>query len=206
MALASGPLFSLDARGKMGGALVFSNWKGRPTIRKLVTPSNPQTGAQTGQRAGIQFLSQAWAAMSANNKALWQALAEEGKYSPFNAYTRFNLDRWVQFLDPTQGPALAAGTAPVMGALTVTGGVRQISVSQVITTPNDIWGMWIATSLTTGFTPAKADVDAGVRYTASPLTYVITGVAPGTWYVRTRGFANGGASTAWVAQQSVVVT
>lgn len=41
---------SMDARGKFGGALVFSGWKGRPTVRQLVTPSNPQTLGQQGQR------------------------------------------------------------------------------------------------------------------------------------------------------------
>jgi len=206
MALVTGPLLSLDARGQVAGAIVFGNWKGRPTVRKLVRPSNPQTGAQDGQRAGVQFLSQAWAAISAANKALWQDLADEGKYSTFNAYMAYNLDRWVQFTDPVQSPVIAVGTAPVMGALTVTGGVRQISISQVITTVNDMWGMWISSSLTTGFTPAKSDVDAGAIYTASPVTRVLTGVAPGTWYVRTRGFSTGGASTAWVTQQVAVVT
>jgi len=206
MALVKGPLLSLDARGQVAGAIVFGNWKGRPTVRKLVTPSNPQTGAQSGQRAGVQFLSQAWAGIAAAQQALWQDLADEGKFSPFNAYIRFNLDRWVQFTDPVQDPTIVAGTAPVMGALTVTGGVRQISVSQVITTPNDIWGVWISSSLTTGFTPAKSDVDAGAIYSASPVTRVLTGVAPGTWFVRTRGFATGGASSAWVAQQQAIVT
>jgi len=206
MALVTGPLLSLDARGKVAGAIVFSNWKGRPTVRKLVTPSNPQSGAQTGQRAGMQFLSQAWAPLTAVQKALWQDLADEGQFSTFNAYVRFNLDRWVQFLDPIQDPTIAAGTIPTMGALTVTGGVRQITVSQVITTANQIWGMWIASSLTTGFTPAKSDVDNGAIYAASPIVFTLTGLAPGTYYVRTRGFTTGGASTTWVAQQSAVVT
>jgi hypothetical protein len=36
-------MMSLDARGKFAGALVFTNWKGRPVVRQLVTPSNPQS-------------------------------------------------------------------------------------------------------------------------------------------------------------------
>lgn len=50
MAKVSGPLMSMDARGKFAGALVFSGWKGRPTVRQLVTPSNPQTQIQQDAR------------------------------------------------------------------------------------------------------------------------------------------------------------
>lgn len=206
MALVTGPLLSLDARGKIGGAIVFGNWKGRPTVRKLVTPSNPQSGAQTGQRAMVGFLSAAWAPMSAANKALWTPLAAERNYSGFNAFTSFNLKRWTQFTDPFRVPDAVAGTVPVMGALTVTGGVGIITVSQVITTANDIWGMHIASSLTTGFTPAKADIDATVLFTASPVVHVITGVPAGTWFVRTAGFTFGGSRSAFVAQGTATVT
>jgi len=50
MAKTNGPLFSLDASGKFGGALVFSKWKGRPTVRQLVTPSNPHSADQETAR------------------------------------------------------------------------------------------------------------------------------------------------------------
>jgi hypothetical protein len=46
MAKVSGPLMSMDARGKFAGALVFSNWKGRPVVRQLVIPSNPASAGQ----------------------------------------------------------------------------------------------------------------------------------------------------------------
>lgn len=50
MAKVSGPLMSMDARGKFGNAIVFSGWKGRPTVRQLVTPSNPQSQIQQDAR------------------------------------------------------------------------------------------------------------------------------------------------------------
>jgi uncharacterized protein YfiM (DUF2279 family) len=37
---------SMDASGAFGGAMVFGKWKGRPTVRQLVTPSNPATAGQ----------------------------------------------------------------------------------------------------------------------------------------------------------------
>jgi hypothetical protein len=206
MAIVNGPLLSLDASGKVAGAIVFSKWKGRPVVRQLVKPSNPRSAAQWGQRSMLRFLSVAWAGQSAGNKATWLTLAEAGKYSEFNAFVHYNLKRWTQWNDPLTTPSTAAGTVPVMGALTLTGGVRQFTVSQIITTANQIWGVDICMSGTTGFTPAKSNTRYVALYAASPVTAIITGLAAGTYYVRTAGFTTGGSRTAFVAEQSVVVT
>lgn len=56
MAKVTAPLMSMDASGKFGGALVFGKWKGRPTVRKLVTPSNPQSADQTTARNALRVL------------------------------------------------------------------------------------------------------------------------------------------------------
>ena len=53
MAKTNGPLFSMDASGKFGGALVYSKWKGRPTVRQLVKPSNPRTAGQETARNNL---------------------------------------------------------------------------------------------------------------------------------------------------------
>lgn len=50
MAKVTGPLMSMDASGKFADALVFSKWKGRPTVRQLVTPSNPMSADQVAAR------------------------------------------------------------------------------------------------------------------------------------------------------------
>lgn len=46
MAKINGPLFSMDASGKFGKALVFTKWKGRNVVRQLITPSNPKSTMQ----------------------------------------------------------------------------------------------------------------------------------------------------------------
>ena len=56
MAKVTGPLMSMDASGKFAGTLVFGKWKGRPTVRQLVTPANPQTLGQTDQRNMVRVL------------------------------------------------------------------------------------------------------------------------------------------------------
>ena len=54
MAKVTGPLMSMDASGAFGGALVFGKWKGRPTVRQLVTPSNPKSANQTIARNRVR--------------------------------------------------------------------------------------------------------------------------------------------------------
>lgn len=55
MAKVSGPLMSMDARGKFANTLVFSGWKGRPTVRQLVTPANPKSVNQQDARNMVRI-------------------------------------------------------------------------------------------------------------------------------------------------------
>jgi hypothetical protein len=50
MAKVSGPLMSMDASGKFGGALVFANRLGTKVVRQLVAPANPQSADQETAR------------------------------------------------------------------------------------------------------------------------------------------------------------
>lgn len=42
MAKVKGPLFSLEARGRVGDAMVHFPWKGRAVVRKWLKPTNPR--------------------------------------------------------------------------------------------------------------------------------------------------------------------
>ena len=54
MAKVSGPLMSMDARGKFGSTLVFSGWKGRPTVRQWIIPTNPMSADQETARNRVR--------------------------------------------------------------------------------------------------------------------------------------------------------
>lgn len=56
MAKVTGPLMSLDASGGFGSTLVFGKWKGRNTVRQLVTPSNPQSQDQQDARNMVRVV------------------------------------------------------------------------------------------------------------------------------------------------------
>jgi hypothetical protein len=68
MAKLTGPLFSLDASGKYGGAIVFSKWKGRNYARQLVTPANPQSADQETARNAVRVAGQAQKWVNANTQ------------------------------------------------------------------------------------------------------------------------------------------
>lgn len=206
MATVKGPLFSVEASGTVASSIVFSRWKGRPVVRKHTVPSNPRSVLQISVRAVMRFLSTNYFNLTATEKAAWLSIANSDAISQINAFARHNADRWTQFTFPRVTPVIAAGTAPVMGIQTLTGGVGQVTVSTAITTPNDIWCMIICASLTTAFTPSRANARFVAAGTATPIAAVLIGLSPGTWFVRSAGVNRGGTGSAFVAEGSAVVT
>ncbi len=199
-------MMSLDASGTLGGAFVFGKWKGRNTVRSHAIPANPRSAAQVSTRAMMRFLSTSWTNLTTAQKATFDALAATYAISPFNAYVRHNMKRWTQFNGPQIEIGSTANTVPVMGALTVTAGTGELTVSNVITTANDLWGVLFHASTTTGYTPAKTDLKLAIYGTASPVAGVITNLKAGTWYVRTAGIAEDGTTSAYIAEVSGVVS
>lgn len=59
MAKVSGPLFSLEARGKIADAVVFFPWKGLHVVRQWLKPANPQTATQGNMRLILGALGRA---------------------------------------------------------------------------------------------------------------------------------------------------
>lgn len=70
MAKLNGPLFSLDARGKLGRALVYSIWKGLNYVRKYIIPHNPRTDAQMLIRG---YFTSAVNAYQGEDESTWNA-------------------------------------------------------------------------------------------------------------------------------------
>lgn len=60
MAKVKGPLYSLDARGSIGKAMVFGGWKGIQWVRRHVIPQNPSTADQVALRLMFSQGVDAW--------------------------------------------------------------------------------------------------------------------------------------------------
>jgi len=204
MATAKGPLFSLDASGKVGGAIVFSKWKGRNVIRRHAIPSNPKSAGQVAMRAMMKFASQIWAGLTTGNKATWDDLAAASSISPFNAFVGFNQDQWNHFKSPTkQLPLTQAGVGGAAPTTTVTAAVKELSLSIADGAPAPAWGWLIHRSTTTGFTPSRATLIAAIERTATPTVYLDAPLVTGTpYYYRIGGFSADGVKGTLEAERS----
>lgn len=209
MARTVGPLMSLDASGSVANTITFSRWKGRSYVRQLVTPSNPKAPLQLSTRAMMRFLAQSWTPdLTPTQKATWDALAAGDAISPFNAFTRHNLQRWTQFQTPTQSyPATDLGTQSTFTtALDAVGGVRQATITWTTNVLNDGWGILIFRSLTGGFTPARDNLIGIAEQGATGAhTFVDTPLAPDTYFWNFRAFTIFGLLGAAIGEQTAVV-
>jgi len=183
------PALSVDASGTLAKSMVFSKWKGRNYVRKHVNPSQPRTSSQIGVRRIFSFLAKIWASISTANKATWLVLAKQMNVSEFNAFMKYNQQRWRNFLGPTKvDPATEASGAASVPTSAVTVGIRQLTIALTHgATPPD-WGYMIFRGLT-GFMPAFSNcVYVGPFTAATDMTWVDTPLVPGTYYYRARGF------------------
>lgn len=194
MATVKGPLFSLDARGTVGGSVVFSYWKGRNTVRRHAVPANPKSAAQVAMRSMVKFLAQIWDGLTAANKATWDDRADSLSISPFNAFVGVNMDRWNTYSGPSKElPAAETGAGGDAPTTTPTAGVKEITLSIADgATPPD-WGWLIHRSTTTGFTPSRSTLIAAIERTGTPTVYLDTPLTTGTaYYYRIQGFSDDG--------------
>jgi hypothetical protein len=184
MARTTGPAMSLAASGSLGGALVFSNWKGRPYVRSLVTPSNPRSILQVGIRAMMQFLSQHWDIVSAPNRATWQEPADAKNVSTFNAYVSYNMARWRDGFPPTnEWPAARVLTPLNLASLNTTVQERSVTLDIAWTGDADQMGVILFRSPTGTYTPGWNNTRHVIpAYDLSNLQWVDSPLQPGTYY------------------------
>ncbi len=88
MAKVKAPLFSLDARGKIAGTLVYAVWKGLNYCRQYVIPFNPNSEAQQTIREYFAEAVAAYQAEAQATKDLWDAAVKKLGWamSGFNYY------------------------------------------------------------------------------------------------------------------------
>jgi hypothetical protein len=68
------PALSLEAAGQIGHAMISSHWKGRPYQKRYVVPHDPKSQLQVARRARTKFLTNAWATLTAAQKASWETI------------------------------------------------------------------------------------------------------------------------------------
>ena len=149
MVKVNAPAMSLDASGSLGGAIVFSKWKGRNYVRTLVRPSNPKSTLQVAVRSMMRFLAQQWAHLTAPEKATWLLLAKATSISTWNAMAAFNMREWRQHVAPSAAEtALRTGTLATVTSFAATGGFHEADLLLTLSAFADNWGAIIHRTLT----------------------------------------------------------
>lgn len=208
MAKVNGPLFSMEVSGTVGGTLVYSKWKGQAYVRERVIPSNPRSAAQTGIRSMMKFLAREWAGLSSIIKSGYEALASANGFSPFNAYMRANMNRWVDSLVPSQAiDAAGSNTPATVSALTLTGGSGNCNIAITLSTAANQWGVIVyrspaaITVLDRSTAVAVIPVDGD-----STLNYLDSGLEPGTYHYRVAAITDDGVLGTAIADDSEAVS
>ena len=88
MAKATGPLFSLKAKGKFGNVLIYQAMPDKNTVYRYHKPTGPASGAQWTQRRFVEFVLAQWMGMSQATKDAWKVEAEK-YHSDLPAYHYF---------------------------------------------------------------------------------------------------------------------
>jgi hypothetical protein len=203
MATTKAPLFGLDASGSLGGAIVFSKWRGRTYVRAHAVPSNPSSGLQVGMRSSMKFMTQSWAAMSQVNKDSWNDLAAPDNITQLNAMVRYGQQNVRRNLGVVLNPTAAAGvtpTAPATPATVAQPKTLVLSWTQPVVTPGN-YATYIYGSLTLGFTADVSNLIAVIEH--GQLSYTWIGLATGVLhYWRVRQSNTDGELGALTAEQS----
>lgn len=193
MARVKGPLFSMEASGTIGGAIVFSKWKGRDYVRRHAIPSNPKSGLQTGVRAVFGFIAQDYANLGDADIADWQELAAGDNITPLNAQIRDAVDKARRNLgwreNTTDAPA-AAVDAPTEGAATAQPSTLVLGWTDPVSNAPD-YCYAIYRGAAGDFTPDISNLIAVVP--AAQTSYTDVGLTAGTTYhYKVRGLSTGG--------------
>jgi len=156
----------------------------------------------------FKFLAQEWAGIGSTPQASWEDRADQKIVSPFNAYVGYNQFRFRDFLAPTQtDPEDDAMTPATMGAITATAGVRSITISAIVTTPADMWGLMVFRDIETAFNTAFDNLIGIIPYVASsPITLVDSPLEPDEYFYNFREFTKDGQISAEVGEENATVT
>lgn len=185
-----GPGLATSASGQLAGELIFSNWKGKPYVKKFRAPKQPRTNPQVAMRAAMRFLSTAWDAIDPSGKATWHDLATETSITRFNAYQAYNLGRWRSRKPPSQAyPASELGAGSTSQNYQATGVPRGMIVEWDPLDVNQNWGYLLYAQ--PGSYPARTWdklVLMQIGVTFDHIKWLWTPLDPGVYYFRLDAF------------------
>ncbi len=204
----TGPMFSLTASGAIADTIVYSTWKGRAYARQLVIPTNPRSAGQTGMRSMFSFLSKQWSGIAGVDQATFDADAEAKSISPFNSYMKLNMDRWKNYLPPSQTFVPAEASTPLtVTTMTLAGGEAYVNIELTPSAATDIWGFEIYREDAAITDPNNSNCIAVIPADGVNLVeYNDTGLDAGTYHYRAAVINDDGVRGTVIADDTAVAT
>jgi hypothetical protein len=135
MATVTAPLLSFGASGQVAKSQVYSSWKGRPYVRRYVTPSNPRSIEQTSTRDIFSWLNSVWKVAPEDFRTAWTAAAKGQVLTDRNLFVKRNLPI-LRDLAALTGIIMSPGAkGGLSGDITITPGNDLITVAGVAPDP-----------------------------------------------------------------------
>jgi hypothetical protein len=128
MAAVTAPLLSFGASGQIAKTQVYSSWKGRPYVRRYVTPANPQSTEQSITRNTFSWLNSVWKIAPADFRTAWTVAAKGQVLTDRNLWIKKNLAVLRSMADLT-GIIMSPGAkGGLVGTVVITPGNDLITV------------------------------------------------------------------------------
>lgn len=189
----STPMISLDARGRLKQAVVFSIWRGLNYVRGYVTPTNPATTRQRAVRALFVAASRAWGSLTSAQRTSWRDYAAANLLTDvFGATFAASGINWYVGLycrsaDMGEDPVDTAPTAPGPGDVSTAAAAAGINNGEIDCTwvdsgDGDIVDLWITPELPDGREPRQGDYVHHSYTTGITATKTIDGLINGGRY------------------------
>lgn len=187
MSKVTAPLLSFGAAGQVGKSMVFAKWKGRPYVRQLVIPANPNSTEQQVTRNLFSWLQNAFKFAPTNVVSAYAAYADGQVMTDRNAFVKINLgpmrtDTDLANLLPSPGAKSGFPNATT----TFTPAAGQITVAATAPTLPAGWSVQSMQAAAI----RDQDPDSGTLFTwdsdqdlTDPYSLVLAGLAAADWLV-----------------------
>lgn len=145
MSKITAPLLSFTAAGQIAKTQVYASWKGRPYVRRYVTPANPNSTGQAMTRNAFAFLSNVYKVAPSIFQAPWQAYAKGKVMTDRNAFFSKNVSLLRDASDLDAMIFSPGANGGLVGTVTTTAGNDLVTIAG--TPPDPLPAGWSVVGL-----------------------------------------------------------
>ena len=156
----------------------------------------------------FSFLAKQWTNISGTDQDTFNADAESKSISPFNSYVALNMDRWKNYLPPSQTFVPAEASTPLtVTTMGLTGGEAYVNVELTPSAATDIWGFIVYREDAAITDPNNSNCVFVLEADgANMVEFNDTGLEPGTYHYRAGVINVDGIQGVVIADDTAIVT